>query len=831
VKRLALIALFGALSCRACFDPEEGHAYPCVPVLDGGDRTVGCASGWRCGLEQICHDPDAGAAYQCLDDSWCERGWQCASSGKCTPPVDDGLRVGADGGVMRADTLELNAPRSLPDSFAATPEALIPPSFNASGFGYTRGNEFLLVARARLGPPNDVAGEYQLALYRATLPVQVKQTAAGINLVDQTLVLSDAGVAYVAVKYDAGFYAPLGGDPDAGFVPGPIHLAEYTPVPEWSGATGDGLRLIPASPPFAMVFGKNVHVLHYPQIFPTPGSMDSGFRDGLSGLFKIDFLEDGGPTGMLGAQMTDLTSVISTDGGRAVAAVIDGRLYLAPYSGGDFQAGSPGVPAWIPAVLFGSAGAFGALTWDAGYLLQNDAYQARRLRAAGSRLAIETVSSTGESGVMLGELSNADRDPFLPLLLQLRLFPCSVCGPDGGIKEFHVSDVGPLQIEVRCNDGSTVIDVTTVGGVCATLPAIGSSGALRDDLKAAVTPAGVNAWTGAHGQVWFGDSLTTATPFALDQPPALMISADQGQAAISGRQLFIPMLFGTPTSGIGFGFTAAAGFTDDDFVPVAGITGRSDWGITRGGYAGRKSLGAVGGAVVAVRGDSVDPRQFTPPYQGVIGRTSDGGHALIASAFDALYGADVTAIHEVDVAPPGVFEFRAVPQQRVPIRSLTALDVFDGGVWSRGYALARSDLFEWVAETPEHWRVNRIDIPPGAPLELWSDSDRGRLGYDDGRVYSLPGFKKLASALDAGVIDYEQLHGQPFALTAQGLYRLQSPVDGGVTGTWQSDVELRTALGDLHGARMFAAGGKTPDQYNQLFIFNAYGNAVVLRPP
>lgn len=47
-----------------------------------------------------------------------------------------------------------------------------------------------------------------------------------------------------------------------------------------------------------------------------------------------------------------------------------------------------------------------------------------------------------------------------------------------------------------------------------------------------------------------------------------------------------------------------------------------------------------------------------------------------------------------------------------------------------------------------------MNVPPGRRLEVWSDGEYAWLGYDDGRMFSLPSLNPLAPVLREPVVDY-----------------------------------------------------------------------------
>lgn len=77
-------------------------------------------------------------------------------------------------------------------------------------------------------------------------------------------------------------------------------------------------------------------------------------------------------------------------------------------------------------------------------------------------------------------------------------------------------------------------------------------------------------------------------------------------------------------------------------------------------------------------------------------------------------------------------------------------------------------------------------LPPGEPTAVWADGRAGRVGYRDGRVYSLPSRVLIAPALKlpgAQGAQFGNACARVYALTNDALYRLENGGDGGV-GAW-----------------------------------------------
>ncbi|MDQ3262236.1 MAG: hypothetical protein M3Y59_01045 [Myxococcota bacterium] len=200
----------------------------------------------------------------------------------------------------------------------------------------------------------------------------------------------------------------------------------------------------------------------------------------------------------------------------------------------------------------------------------------------------------------------------------------------------------------------------------------------------------------------------------------------------------------------------------------------------------------------------------------------DGGELIVVARRDLMFSAEVSG------ARPAELGVRDTPRPGSPILSvaLAPPSAEAGAPIARAYVLTRDALMESVATTPEVWRSSEIEGPPGDWREVWFDGPRGRLGYEDGRVYGLPSRVLLAQAVPGGrVNDYAELCEQPFALTTTGLYRLMPPPDGAI-GSWEP-VDL-TAYLPPHPDKGFSEG-RLYGAPGELNVFTRYGAVVRLK--
>jgi hypothetical protein len=302
---------------------------------------------------------------------------------------------------------------------------------------------------------------------------------------------------------------------------------------------------------------------------------------------------------------------------------------------------------------------------------------------------------------------------------------------------------------------------------------------------------------GKAGQVWFGETLSSMQPLNLDRVPldvtTTTVEADGVNSnrllAITDRYTAVnqPPVAGKLPSGFrrldvqDFGGKSALKL----FAAIHGIEG---WGVQSDGVLTNFDIDESEQTDSTVQ---FGPRLVSPtgqPIEHTIGGEAfldrDGGPlAMVVAADDALYYLqlkDVTLGDQstADVAP------ELQPEPSVPIRSLalerTPLGT-DGKDRARGYLVTSRNVFEWkLAGTPSRWSARQLIVSEGEAMEVWFDTTRsalGRVGFSDGRIFTLPGGYQLSLPLpgsDAGtplkLIDYENFGGWPVALAGHGLF-------------------------------------------------------------
>ncbi len=302
---------------------------------------------------------------------------------------------------------------------------------------------------------------------------------------------------------------------------------------------------------------------------------------------------------------------------------------------------------------------------------------------------------------------------------------------------------------------------------------------------------------GAAGQLWGGLSLSTVNPLFLDRVPddVAMVSWPAGDgglklAALTDRYLATlhdePFHNGFEREALAEAFGASA-----EQRPLGLVHGGQGWFLAStgelvrafqksAGDGGSRLAGGFGPKLVDGRGSAI-----TQALWGEAAEGPDGGvrSALIA-ADDSVYFVplDLTpALSSAafdDLTPvltpePGTV-LRGLALERTPIAT-------DGVTKLRAYTVTSRTLYRvQLSGSPPRWSATPIPLAGGEPMEVWMDNPRGglgRVGYADGRVFTLPGGFQLVDALptlDGGapprVDDYENLGGWPVALASTGLF-------------------------------------------------------------
>src|SRR5439155_9367632 len=126
VRRLLLAASVAALfgGCQSCVTLPLAR-YACKYELHDNSQ---CPGGWKCGVEDYCHDPLDVKAWSCFTDDDCSAKWRCGVGGTCVDPKADALKAHSStlGAGKRVNPLLFT---SAPAALAVSPIQALYPSW------------------------------------------------------------------------------------------------------------------------------------------------------------------------------------------------------------------------------------------------------------------------------------------------------------------------------------------------------------------------------------------------------------------------------------------------------------------------------------------------------------------------------------------------------------------------------------------------------------------------------------------------------------------------------------------------------------------------------
>ncbi len=319
---------------------------------------------------------------------------------------------------------------------------------------------------------------------------------------------------------------------------------------------------------------------------------------------------------------------------------------------------------------------------------------------------------------------------------------------------------------------------------------------------------------GKHGQLWLGPSLSTARPLFLDRVPLgvgyLPLPTGNGGAELrrfAVTERYVAAELGNNSLAT-FPLTA---LTDAPLEPTVGpsalVREANGWLVSSAAdlvkvdprqAANQPPLQlSFGPRVLGPRGEP-SPGPFTAE---ALRATADGGvSSIVLSANDSVYLYRVGTLGDAPTDRNALTP-QLTPEPGFPIRSMTVdrtsstLDFHapPGGAGAQvlGYLVTSRNVFEFeLSGAPLRWTQKQIVLTPNEPVEVWMDdatTSRGRVGFRDGTIFTLPGGFPLARALPASssgepdrVLDYANLGGWPIALAESGLYGsvLEKRADG-----------------------------------------------------
>jgi hypothetical protein len=386
--------------------------------------------------------------------------------------------------------------------------------------------------------------------------------------------------------------------------------------------------------------------------------------------------------------------------------------------------------------------------------------------------------------------------------------PWSDCAPCGGlVAPLAVTagtDLGGPFVEVLCEqEGLRQIRGATSSN--PNLPCLEDSATLPFDFgalqrrqrglaKLAVQDTSATSGFlagGRSGQIWVGETMSSAKPLFLDRVPADITTFES--PAVKGLIALTPVgLFLRPNDPAAAqasnGFRAVA--PEAKQLLLALVHQGRGWGVTQQGHLINVDVDAMksftttfGPQLVDGRGEPVTRALYGEGFQ-----SSDGGLvSMLIAADDSLYFVPTPPmvarapglLNQVSpvLTPEPSTLIRSFALERTPIGT-------DGVSRVRGYLVTSRNVYEFkLGGAPLQWTARPLALSGAEPVEVWFDNPRGglgRVGYRDGTVFSLPGGFPLTAPLPANdggipasVTDYENLGGWPVALTSAGLFVAQ----------------------------------------------------------
>ncbi|MHB8874345.1 MAG: hypothetical protein ACYC8T_11715, partial [Myxococcaceae bacterium] len=180
---------------------------------------------------------------------------------------------------------------------------------------------------------------------------------------------------------------------------------------------------------------------------------------------------------------------------------------------------------------------------------------------------------------------------------------------------------------------------------------------------------------------------------------------------------------------------------------------------------------------------------------GTVVDRGEGRRELVLVSGQSIWSADLGG-YSPDAGAPLALSVRAAPLPPLRIDSFA----FETGESAQGdggtpyltsYALVGEHLFLFRAESQVFWRSHELALGADRPLAVWADGPRGRVGFRNWKVLSLPARVELAKAR-AGAPEarqFEEVCGRAFGFDGEQLFELAAPADSATVGEWKR-VEL-----------------------------------------
>jgi hypothetical protein len=293
-------------------------------------------------------------------------------------------------------------------------------------------------------------------------------------------------------------------------------------------------------------------------------------------------------------------------------------------------------------------------------------------------------------------------------------------------------------------------------------------------------------------------------PLLLDRQPDAIVALDTGLVAQAGA--------------LQFNFDPGYGFVSDlrsasqvGVLPLLALPSHAKWVVTQTGVIDlRWATDQEQPRVLAQAPAGVT---WTAPLSADVANFTVDGVArtvIVVAANDTVYLADVTGA-QGRFAPPATFEAVVVPAPGLRLRSMTLLPAAGASVLE-GYVTTNTRIWRFTSRDLLRWSLTPVAIPnmDALPVEVWDEGQRGRAGFSDGTIWSLPVMVKLGRAVklaDAGVgevNDFVTVRGDSFAATREGVWQLVA-ADAGLPG-W--GLLGKFGADKPEGARFYSSGGR-----------------------
>ncbi len=770
---------------RLCYDRAAARERSCradnKSIPDAGD----CAPGWRCGREvrgQVCHALDAGAAYLCASDSDCEANWRCGPEGICVDVGTQGLRAGE---------VTLTATKLSP---------LLPGRVDLMSLRVEpQGTNLAFVADGRLSLVTSSTPQGQFPnTTRESTPLVLP--AHALVQTEDHLILSDStGLVDYRDALDGGVAVRLTALANAELRYAPrVSIFGTAALEELAAFSGTAVGICGRSSSFQLMCEPSTI---------QPATLPATVND-------VAFLDESTP------------QVGPSNSRRGALAATSAGPYFAPRGLGVFLAldgGASATPVWRPVALPGLSDACDGTPAPIDRLI----YELNR------HLLAAVADQDRRLSVFTRASSPQNLSPCGTLALDPAYGPCEACGPGEVLVKVGMEEpIGDTDVVTLCrrmtaDAGSEVVGYrhSSPDGGCA-----------RDSIALSVSASrGYHVAGATSGGLEGLDSI--GQPRTCPMPDCSTMLWGTAPARVAGG----PGLLATYTETVldqttnqtapPSGFTSPLGLqiaSFSDLFVTGSVVENPDWmisNIARPGTQGDQTL-----ALMPMRQKFNDPTALILPYAvfrgsldllptvgsigqvvdssttksfGTLTNDADGHPWLIVGAADRIWGVDARSLGDGGIVTIGI---KAAPFPSADIQSIAfaAFDRGDAGTGPllEGYTVEQQRLFRVVVHAPTLWLPDeiRLGVTDTAPVAVWMEGLRGRVGTSDGRVFGLPVPVVLSTAIPEAplptVLNYGSLCGQAFALSGTALYRLS--LESPPLGTWKR-VSLESAHPGIDG--------------------------------